>query len=572
MEKRSGAGRHSLTAKITVNTVIAVVAAMLFNIVIVSNIVKKNLVGVCENYLSDISQTNRDSLDSILHSKGEEKVSAEEIAKMVGNVKLKGMDTSYAYVVDKTGMVLYHPNAEKIKKQVENEVVRSVVAEIEAGKEPQDDIVSYTYDGIAKYAAYALTDEHWIVVLTVDCEEVLAPLYDIYKGCSILLVVIVLVMGPIVYILSKHQIRPVVELANILDRSAKLDFRPDPYVEKASKRKDECGMIGKSVQNLQKEMQRFVGVLQGESVRSNQASESVEFAAERAAAAMAQVESSMTEIAQGAASQAQDTVNAGSDVQNMGEMIELVNRAVIELDGSTVGMQQASDQAADILRELEELTNQINGYMNQVEQQTEQTNISAQKIRTATDFITSIAEETNLLSLNASIEAARAGEHGKGFGVVAIQIQKLAEQSNDSAEEINHIIDTLMEDSQRMVENMRDVRGMIQKQSEKVGETDQMFLKVKEGVDMARANITDIAKKAEDIDVRRGQITDVIESLTAIAEENAASTHETSSTTQEVNAVIEELVVESENLKELSQQLESQMERFQIQAEDTVKM
>lgn len=113
----------------------------------------------------------------------------------------------------------------------------------------------------------------------------------------------------------------------------------------------------------------------------------------------------------------------------MGNMIEETNNEIEDLRNSARAMRSAGENAMKILDELNKINQQTKDAISVIYEQTNTTNTSAMKIKEATDIITDIAEETNLLSLNASIEAARAGEQGRGFAVVASQIQKLAEQS-----------------------------------------------------------------------------------------------------------------------------------------------
>ena len=153
------------------------------------------------------------------------------------------------------------------------------------------------------------------------------------------------------------------------------------------------------------------------------------------------------DIASGATIQADETQSATENVITMGNMIEETNSVAEALHKNSKQMQESSNQAMSILKELMEVNDQTKLSIDEIYEQTNITNASAQKIKAATDIIASIAEETNLLSLNASIEAARAGEQGRGFAVVASQIQKLAEQPNDSAKQIDDITNVLIQDS-----------------------------------------------------------------------------------------------------------------------------
>lgn len=179
-------------------------------------------------------------------------------------------------------------------------------------------------------------------------------------------------------------------------------------------------------------------------------------------------------------------------------------------------------------------------------------------------FITSIAEETNLLSLNASIEAARAGEQGRGFAVVASQIQKLAEQSDESARKIEAITDSLIADSEKAVAIMGEVKEIMMKQSGHVTKTDEMFTQVKEGIDSSIDGVNRIAEKTRQMDAARVNVVDIVQNLTAIAEENAASTEETSASVIEVAGIVNDISSNTEKMKNVANELEQNMGIFKL--------
>ena len=201
----------------------------------------------------------------------------------------------------------------------------------------------------------------------------------------------------------------------------------------------------------------------------------------------------------------------------------------------------------------------------EVKEQTDRTNVSIQKINSAMEFITSIAEETNLLSLNASIEAARAGESGRGFAVVADQIKKLAEQSNESAKRIEDIIRELLKDSETAVHTMEDVKKIMQEQNEKVKKTAEVFEQMHEGVNLSIHGMVSIEEQTQKIEDARNKIVDTVQSLSAIAEENAASTQETSASMMEIGSVINDISQNAENLKNIAEVLERNMQLFQME-------
>ena len=192
------------------------------------------------------------------------------------------------------------------------------------------------------------------------------------------------------------------------------------------------------------------------------------------------------------------------------------------------------------------------------------TNDSAQKIREAVDFISSIASQNSLLSLNASIEAARAGEFGKGFAVVASEIQKLADESSSSAQTIADIIASLIAESNMTVKIMQEVEEIIADQRQKLEITQRGFAELEEGIIKTREDTDMIEEKTKICDASRKNVMDVIANLSALSEENAASAQETTASMQELGATINLLAEAADSLMELSSQMDEQMKFFQL--------
>ena len=185
-------------------------------------------------------------------------------------------------------------------------------------------------------------------------------------------------------------------------------------------------------------------------------------------------------------------------------------------------------------------------------------------IHKATELIASIANETNLLALNASIEAARAGESGRGFAVVAEQIKNLAEQSNQSAKTIEDIISHLLTQSEQAVKTMNTVDAIIGLQADKVEMTKNVFDNVNSGLLVTINGIETISNNTSVLEQAKGQVVSSVETLSAIAEQNAASTEETAASTEELAATIESIKSEVERLDVASQELVRKMNAFQI--------
>lgn len=248
----------------------------------------------------------------------------------------------------------------------------------------------------------------------------------------------------------------------------------------------------------------------------------------------------------------------------MGEIIGQMVDDISDMAQSASEMGRAGTEASSILSELSEYTEKTTKAVDTIAEQINMTNTSAQEIQRAVEMITAIADETNLLSLNASIEAARAGEQGRGFAVVASQIQKLAEQSAESAQQITYIVGNLLHDAETTAETMEDVVDIVDSQKEKLLQTDAQFETVNRGIQESLFKIGQIRDKSKILDESRKQMANMIMSLSAISEENASASEETASSTAKLNERVKKITQEVTILKKIAADLEQQIQIFKI--------
>lgn len=330
------------------------------------------------------------------------------------------------------------------------------------------------------------------------------------------------------------------------------------------KRRDEIGSMARAVDLLKEELSAIISDIKQSSAVLMDSGNSLSEMAVQSSATTDEMSKVIEDISKGAVSQAEEIEEASMHISDMGNVIEEIVTSVDDLGHTSEKMKNASDESSYIIQQLSTSNDRTTEAVDKISKQIYATNDSVQLIREAVELITSIASQTGLLSLNASIEAARAGEHGKGFAVVASEIQKLAEQSNESAKKIKEIIESLLKESEATVQVMEEVEVIIEEQQKKLGETKEKFIAVTEGVNNSREETQAIQNRTEICDSAREKVIDVISNLSAISQENAASTEETTASMTELNDTIRILADAAGSLKKLSSDLEQDINFFKL--------
>lgn len=568
MKKTNSNSIHSIKTQICLLVDFAVILAGILMMLMYSPKAKEEIQTLTENYIGDLAEAYGSTLDSQIKSadgKTTSVLNTDNLSLKLEGGGMEGVESSYVYVVSKGGTMLYHPNGGKIGKSVENEVVKQICADLQAGKTVESSVVSYEFDGKVKYASvYVSTYTEFVLVVTADQEEVLAPIAYINKLGVAGIIIVAVIFAVFGFVRATMIVKPIQRMTDLAFKLSEMDFTEDETQNKLNKSKNEIGDMSRAITILRTELVEMVEKIKGQSSVLMTAADDLTHSAAETSTTMEQVESAVNEIAQGATSQAEETQTATENVVDIGSMIEDTNEVVDRLVGHAGRMKESSKNAKSILNELDQVNRKTEQYIDIIAKQTDTTNESARKISEAASMITEIAEETNLLSLNASIEAARAGEQGRGFAVVAAQIQKLAEQSNDSAKEIGDIIAVLLQDSEKAVEIMADVRSSMKEQSEHVERTDEAFGEIQGEIENSIEGMNLISGKTQNMDIARSKVIDGVQSLTAIAQENAASTEETSASVTEVSAIVNGISEKSGELRRVAQELENSMSVFKI--------
>lgn len=359
---------------------------------------------------------------------------------------------------------------------------------------------------------------------------------------SVILAVILSVIGIVVANTVSVKMRAIADEYGLLAQG-ELKLNID---ESYLKRNDEIGLLADGAKTL---MEKLGSVIRDTMRMSNDLKTSgaeLFDSASQASTASSQVSEAVDDISRGAVNQAESVETAAGNTQDIGRDIDEVAENVKQLNSFAGEMKTSCEAAMEALDKLIDQSKDVQASVRDIGDTINSTNESAKEISKFSQAITEIASQTNLLSLNASIEAARAGDAGKGFAVVATEIGQLAVQSSNSAEEIKKIVEQLLADSEASVEVMQRLNASFDQQSQQLDDTQTNMHSMADNVDNVSSSTESIAGYVENLNTAKDKLVEIISDLSAISEENAASTEETNASMQELNATFS-LITESAN-------------------------
>ena len=472
----------------------------------------------------------------------------------VGYVECEGI-TLVAYYGD---TVVSSSTPEMFGEKAGDAVVQKVIENGETYF--SDDVV---INGQVYYGLYQMTDRG--MVLAGEPKEGVDQFIKETVVTLVIVGVIAYVLCLIIAILISNSIASRIrKTSKRVETLARGDLSAPVEEASKKKRRNEIEIINSAVSDLHRQLKVIVSVItkQTEQLNSSNLKFSKRFI--HIADSVSSVDNAMEEIAQGSISQAHETSSASEQVTEMADVIVRNVDNTKKLEEAVSSMTGLSRRVDEILRELAAINQQTSSDIGQVADQTRATNVSAESIEEAVEMIQNIAEQTSLLSLNASIEAARAGEAGKGFAVVAEEIRQLAEESAESAGKIEEVVKELLNNSSVSVATMKKVNQAVISQKVKLEDTREAFQGLQKGMGDVASVSDSIYEQTGLLEKQKDIIHGVVEQLAAISEQNAASTQQTSASMQSLSSAVSECHKETERLSELSEDLSRQTKRFTL--------
>lgn len=346
------------------------------------------------------------------------------------------------------------------------------------------------------------------------------------------------------------------------------DEKMDLGMNKLMERNDEIGEIARSVKETFSSIGNVVTGIRKASAELGKVSEEFQLIFGNMATAVEQTESEVETISANSTRQAEQVEDMKMKIDAISAAIEKIAVNVENLGDSAELMSKYDTSVEKILEELVAISKKSSESMENVRQQTELTNQSAQQIRSATEIIAGISAQTNLLALNASIEAARAGEHGRGFAVVAEEIRALADQSKESTGQIEAVVSALLDNADISVSVTKEVSEAFAKQNEKIKETEVIFGSLNKEIGKVSDSIREISGEVDGLTTHKEVIEAGIDSLSVSSQQNAASAEITTENVGEFSQIVDECNKATETVVNVSMELIGYIGEF---GEDAIK-
>ena len=386
-------------------------------------------------------------------------------------------------------------------------------------------------------------------------------------------IIVIVIFGVIAVIMTIWVLYVTKLIANsvrvVSDRLIKLsqyDLSEDPLKVDS---KDELGMMKKALNDTEEALEDIVGTLKATSGGLVTASNTVSEGTSATGTGIDNVSSAADELANASTSMAQDV----SDIsQNMTELSDIMDRSVNSaksLADASNKINEVTDKGNNVVEQLAGINEKSYVEFNAIFDAIDDIKKSGEKISEASELILNIADQTNLLSLNASIEAARAGEAGKGFAVVADEIRKLSDESKENVDTINGILAELTAATNNASQKADVVKEFVQKQNDAVGETKDSFDAIVESVGSVEEAIAELEHVNEELDAKSRDIGESVSNLSALSEENAATSEELSATALTVQNSVADLKVTQGDVASSSGELSDIVGRFIMAEDDT---